>query len=160
MRAEEEGHVDGRHGIPLGYDVKDSKLVVNKAEARTVARYLGLKSVQALRAELDAAGIRSKRRLRTDGTECGNQRFSKGMLYLMLQNSKMLANLFEDAFQWAPSKVEIDASTEEKRQVTVPNCGRRIYREPLRLHESTRGFGLLITRALLSPLGRSCAVLG
>jgi hypothetical protein len=46
---------------------------------------------------------------------------------------KMLANLFEDAFQWARSTVEIDASTEENRQVTVPNCGRRIRREPLRL---------------------------
>ena len=39
--------------VPLGYDVKDRKLVVNKAEARTVVdifrRYLRLKSVRALR---------------------------------------------------------------------------------------------------------------
>ena len=38
--------------VPLGYDVKDRKLVVNKAEARTVVdiyrRYLRLKSVRAL----------------------------------------------------------------------------------------------------------------
>ncbi len=76
--------------VPLGYDVKDRKLIVNKSEARTVVdiyrRYLRLKSVRALRAELDAAGIRSKRRVRSDGTECGNQRFSQGALYLMLQN--------------------------------------------------------------------------
>jgi site-specific DNA recombinase len=76
--------------VPLGYDVKDRKLVVNKAEARTVIdiyrRYLRLKSVRTLRAELDAAGIRSKRRVRPDGTECGNQRFSQGALFLMLQN--------------------------------------------------------------------------
>ena len=76
--------------VPLGYDVKDRKLVVNKAGARTVVdiyrRYLRLKSVRALREELDAAGIRSKRRLRPDGTQYGNQRFSQGALYLLLQN--------------------------------------------------------------------------
>ena len=57
---------------PLGYDVKDRKLVVNDVEARTVGdiyrRYLALKSVRVLAAELAAAGIRSKRRVRPDGT--------------------------------------------------------------------------------------------
>ena len=76
--------------VPLGYDVKDRKLVVNKTEARTVVdiyrRYLRLKSVRTLRKELDAAGIRSKRRFRPDGTEYGNRRFSQGVLYLLLQN--------------------------------------------------------------------------
>ena len=76
--------------VPLGYDAKDRKLVVNKAEARTVIdiyrRYLRLKSVRALRKELDVAGIRSKRRLRPDGPDRGNQRFSQGALYLLLQN--------------------------------------------------------------------------
>jgi site-specific DNA recombinase len=76
--------------VPLGYDAKDRKLVVNKAEARKVEdiyrRYLRLKSVRALQVELDTAGIRSKRRVRPDGTEHGNQRFSQGALYLLLQN--------------------------------------------------------------------------
>ncbi len=76
--------------VPLGYDVKDRKLVVNKAGARTVVdiyrRYLRLKSVRALKEELAAAGIRSKRRFRPDGTQCGNQHFSQGALYLLLQN--------------------------------------------------------------------------
>jgi len=76
--------------VPLGYDVKDRKLVVNKAEARTVVdiyrRYLRLKSVRALQAELDATGIKSKRRVRHDGTVRGNQSFSQGALYLLLQN--------------------------------------------------------------------------
>ena len=76
--------------VPLGYDAKDRKLVVNNADARTVVdiykRYLRLKSVRALGEELAAAGIRSKRRARPDGTEYGHQRFSHGALYLMLQN--------------------------------------------------------------------------
>ena len=62
---------------PLGYDVKDRKLVVNDDEARTVVdiyrRYLALKSVRALKDELAGAGIRSKRRVRPDGTEYGGQ---------------------------------------------------------------------------------------
>ncbi len=76
--------------VPLGYDVKDRKLVVNKAEAQTVMdiyrRYLRVESVGALQMELAAAGIRSKRRVRRDGTVHGNQSFSQGALYLLLQN--------------------------------------------------------------------------
>jgi site-specific DNA recombinase len=76
--------------VPLGYDVRDRKLVINKSEAGTVVdifrRYLRLKSVRALAEELAAAGIRSKRRYHPDGTEYGDQRFSHGALYLMLQN--------------------------------------------------------------------------
>jgi site-specific DNA recombinase len=75
---------------PLGYDVKDRKLVVNKNEARTVVdiyrRYLLLKSVRDLHDELAGAGIRSKRRVRPDGTAYGGQKIARGALYLMLQN--------------------------------------------------------------------------
>jgi site-specific DNA recombinase len=75
---------------PLGYDVKDRKLVVNNKEARTVVdiyrRYLALKSVHALKDDLAEAGIKSKRRVRPDGTEYGGQKFSRGALYMMLQN--------------------------------------------------------------------------
>ena len=75
---------------PLGYDVKDRKLVVNDNEARTVVdicrRYLALKSVHALMDELAGAKIRSKRRVRPDGTTYGGQKLSRGALYLMLQN--------------------------------------------------------------------------
>jgi hypothetical protein len=75
---------------PLGYDVKDRKLVINDAEARKVAdiyrRYLALKSVRALKEELADAGIRSKQRARPDGTKYGGQQLARGALYLMLQN--------------------------------------------------------------------------
>ena len=77
-------------GLPsLGYDVQDRKLVVNEAEAGTVVlifrRYVELRSVRVLQAELDAAGIRSKRRILADGTPFGSK-LSRGALYLMLQN--------------------------------------------------------------------------
>ncbi len=75
---------------PLGYDVKDRKLVVNESEAETVrhifARYLERKSVLALHEEIASEGIRSKRRVRSDGSVYGNQILGRGALYQMLQN--------------------------------------------------------------------------
>ena len=78
-------------GLPaLGYDVQNRKLVINEQEALTLRhifrRYVQLRSVRALRAELDEKGVRSKRRIFADGTQVGGQRFSRGALYLMLQN--------------------------------------------------------------------------
>ena len=78
-------------GLPsLGYDVQNRKLVVNDEEAPTVLhifrRYVELRSVRTLQAELDCAGIRSKRRILADGTAYGGQKLSRGALYLMLQN--------------------------------------------------------------------------
>jgi len=78
-------------GLPsLGYDVQNRKLVANDEEALTVIhifrRYVELRSVRALQAELDAEGIRSKRRTLADGTLYGGQKLSRGALYLMLQN--------------------------------------------------------------------------
>jgi site-specific DNA recombinase len=76
--------------VPLGYDVKDRKLIANETEASTVRvivrRYAELGSVALLRAELDRQDIVSKRREGAGGRLAGGQRFSRGALYLMLQN--------------------------------------------------------------------------
>ena len=76
--------------VPLGYDVRERKLVVSEAEAATVRmifqRYAELGSVALLKAELERAGIVSKRREGADGELSGGKRFSRGALYLMLQN--------------------------------------------------------------------------
>jgi DNA invertase Pin-like site-specific DNA recombinase len=75
---------------PLGYDVRNRKLVVNHEEAKSLLhifkRYVEIRSVRALKAELDTAGIRSKRRTFADGTVYGGHKLSRGALYLMLQN--------------------------------------------------------------------------
>ncbi|MFN4283350.1 MAG: recombinase family protein [Alphaproteobacteria bacterium] len=74
---------------PLGYDVRDKKLVINETEARAVRvlfdLYLELGSVRALKEEADRRGIRTKHRPNTK-TE-GNKPFSRGNLYAMLSNS-------------------------------------------------------------------------
>src|SRR3954463_4389511 len=75
---------------PLGYDVKDRKLVVNMQEAETVRhifrRYVDLKSVRLLKSDLDAPGIVSKARKASDGSAYGSKPLARGALYLMLQN--------------------------------------------------------------------------
>jgi site-specific DNA recombinase len=72
---------------PLGYDVKDRKLVINEREADTVRhiyrRYVALKSVRALKEELDAASIVSKAR---ESQRPGGVPLVPGALYAMLQN--------------------------------------------------------------------------
>lgn len=76
--------------VPLGYEVRDRKLVIVEEEAATVRlvfeRYLALGSAMALQEELERRGIRSKRRVTRDGREHGCARFSRGALYLLLQN--------------------------------------------------------------------------
>ena len=76
--------------IPLGYDVKDRKLIVNATEAETVRlifeRYAELGSVTLLQAELARRGFCSKRREGAGGRLAGGQMFSRGILYLILQN--------------------------------------------------------------------------
>jgi site-specific DNA recombinase len=76
--------------VPLGYDVQDRKLIINKSEADTVRlifrRYAELGSVTLLRKELFAQGIVSKRREGAGGRLPGGQKLSRGALYLMLRN--------------------------------------------------------------------------
>ena len=76
--------------VPLGYDVKDRMLVINKEEAESVRfifrRYLELGSVYKLKAELDAKRITSKRRLNANGKARGGRPIAAGALYHLLQN--------------------------------------------------------------------------
>jgi hypothetical protein len=75
---------------PLGYGVQDHKLVMIDSEADTVRlifrRYAELASVRLLKAELEARGIKSKSWTSASGRLVGGKPFSRGALYLMLQN--------------------------------------------------------------------------
>jgi len=76
--------------LPLGYDVRDRKLVINAAEAETVrlvyARYQELGSVRMVRDDLDRRGIRSKTKISGAGIRSGGCRLSRGALYTLLAN--------------------------------------------------------------------------
>jgi len=76
--------------LPLGYDVRERKLVINQDEAPTVRyifeRYLELGSVRLLKQELDRRGITSKIRTSNSGEARGGKPFSRGALYHLLSN--------------------------------------------------------------------------
>ena len=77
-------------GVPsLGYDIRERRLVVNPAEAKTVKhiyeRYLELGCVRQLSKELEQEGESRSRRPR-NGINSGGCRFSRGALYEILAN--------------------------------------------------------------------------
>src|SRR5436190_2267705 len=75
---------------PLGYRAQDGKLLVIEREAVIVRmifrRYAELGSVRLLKEELEARGIKSKSWTSASGHLIGGKPFSRGALYLMLQN--------------------------------------------------------------------------
>ena len=77
--------------VPLGYDVRDRKLVANAEEAETVRhiyrRYLELGSAHLLVTEMAEQGIRSKARpWLTNAKMQGGREIGRGALYTLLQN--------------------------------------------------------------------------
>jgi site-specific DNA recombinase len=77
--------------VPLGYDTKDRKISVNKAEAERVQaifqRYLELGSLNLLMANLRQDGIVTKVRKLKTGKTVGGVQFTRGSLAHLLRNS-------------------------------------------------------------------------
>ena len=75
---------------PLGYTVRDRKLIIVESEAETVRhifrRYAALGSVRLLKAELETHGIAGKRWTSASGRSWGGRPIGRGALYLILQN--------------------------------------------------------------------------
>jgi site-specific DNA recombinase len=82
---------------PLGYDVRDRKLVVNRAEAERVRvifrQYLKLCCVSKLKTHLEGKGIRSKERVSQGGRKSGGTVYSRGALYNLLRNRLYLGEI-------------------------------------------------------------------
>jgi DNA invertase Pin-like site-specific DNA recombinase len=83
--------------VPLGYNLKDRKLVVDPREAEIVRRiyrrYLELGCVRKLMYDLKAKGIRSKRRVSHAGRASGGCLYSRGALYDILRNRLYLGEI-------------------------------------------------------------------
>jgi DNA invertase Pin-like site-specific DNA recombinase len=76
--------------VPIGYEAAGRTLTINEVEAATIRtiyqRYLALRSVDALKAELDRTDIRTKMRPGKSGRMKGGTRLSRGHLYRILSN--------------------------------------------------------------------------
>jgi site-specific DNA recombinase len=84
--------------VPMGYDVKDRKLVPNSEAAEKVRhifrRYVAIKSIQKLRLELKAEGITSQVRVHQSGRQRGGHAFSIGALTHLLKNRVYVGEVF------------------------------------------------------------------
>ena len=76
--------------VPIGYEASGRTLVTNETEAETVrtiyCRYLELRSVDALKEDLEERGFRTKLRTGASGRMLGGTVFSRGHLYRILSN--------------------------------------------------------------------------
>ena len=83
--------------VPLGYDLKDRRLLINKGEAEQVREifrlYLEFGCVRKLKAHLDKGGIRSKVRVSRTDRKSGGAAYSRGALYKILNNRIYLGEI-------------------------------------------------------------------
>lgn len=83
--------------VPLGYDVRDRRLIVNETEAEQVRRlfhlYLEFGCVKKLKAHLDEHGLKTKTRVSRSGNRTGCSVYSRGALYKILGNRTYLGEV-------------------------------------------------------------------
>ncbi len=76
--------------LPVGYDLCDRKLVINRQESAQVKRifelYLELGCVAKLKEHLNQEGCKSKIRTSRSGQRTGGKSYARGALYCLLQN--------------------------------------------------------------------------
>lgn len=76
--------------VPLGYDVRDRKLVVNPEEAETVRTlfrfYLEHANTRIVKEAADQLGLRTKKRTRRYGSRQGGEPFQRGHINKLLTN--------------------------------------------------------------------------
>ena len=115
--------------VPLGYEVKERKLIVVLNEADRVrhifSRYLELGSVYALQAELASHGVHTKVRVLKDGRNYGDKNFSRGALYQMLSNRIYIGEITHRGTAW-PGEHEAIVATDTFERVRCLLAGNRV----------------------------------
>jgi site-specific DNA recombinase len=130
--------------VPLGYDVKERKLVVNEPEAETVRQiyrtYLEIGTVPKLVEALKAAGITSKKTISGAERARGGNFMARGALYCLLRNRIYLGEIthkgkvYDGQHDAIVPKDLWDKAQIILRKVAIPPGGRRYskYPAPLR----------------------------
>ena len=82
---------------PLGYDIKDKKLVINEAEAQQVKqlfeKYLELQSVKRLVQYAEAQGIHSKKWISKKGNQKGGNKISLMGMHRLLRDMTYISQI-------------------------------------------------------------------
>jgi DNA invertase Pin-like site-specific DNA recombinase len=120
---------------PLGYRVEDHRLSVIDSEAEIVRaifhRYAELGSVRLLKEKLEAQDIKSKSWTSASGRHIGGKPFSRGALYLILQNRTYLGEIVHkgqshpgehtpiiDQLLWDAAQAQLADNTAERNSGT------------------------------------------
>jgi DNA invertase Pin-like site-specific DNA recombinase len=117
--------------VPLGYDAKDKKLVVNQTEAETVRaifrRYLELRSFSRLVADLDQRGIVTKQRNTKVAKYNGGISFTYGPLAHFLKNRIYLGDVHHGGkwFQGEHDAIVDRATFDRVQQLLATNSNGR-----------------------------------
>jgi len=97
-----QGRYTGRY-VPLGYDLVDSRLVVNAEEAEWVrfafGTYLKVRSIRKTAAALNARGARTKTRTSGTGREIGGKLFGTSSVHHLLHDRTYLG-MVQHRGQW------------------------------------------------------------
>jgi hypothetical protein len=129
--------------VPLGYNVRDRRIVVDEGEAETVRyifkRYQELGCVRLLKEDLEKHGVVSKRRISKNGVESGGCSFSRGALYALLANPIYVGEIRHnkvshpgqheailDRAMWEQTQQKL-----QERKVRTRTGGRNVERSPL-----------------------------
>lgn len=117
--------------VPLGYRAEDRKLIVDDQEARIVQRvfkaHLRIASIPKTKAELDEAGLRSRKRSRRTQGLTGDIPFSHGVLSAMLRNpvyigkTRHKGEVFDGLHEAIVSPDQFDAVQEQLDQAKGGN---------------------------------------
>lgn len=117
---------------PLGYYVKERKLVVNEGEADFVRRlfelYLEVGCVSRLKVQLDREAIKSKERTSAAGIRSGGSSYFRGALYTILKNRIYVGDIHHNGQYFAGEHTAIisrDLWERVDAQLRSDNQGRR-----------------------------------
>jgi site-specific DNA recombinase len=109
---------------PIGYRSEDRKLKIDASEAESVRdifrTYLELGSVRLLREALEERGILTKIRINKHGRQSGGKPFTRGPLYLLLQNRIYLGEIVhKDKSYPGDHKAIVDSDLWDKVQAQL-----------------------------------------
>jgi DNA invertase Pin-like site-specific DNA recombinase len=132
--------------VPLGYQVKDKKLVLHEPEAEQVclifSRYLELKCLTALARDLRERGIHTKVSHRRDGSIRGGIAFTKGPLAYLLRNRAYIGEVIHKG-QYYPGEQEPIVSRDLFEAVQDALSAKAHNRRARRINRSSLLVGLL-----------------
>ncbi|WP_425311644.1 recombinase family protein [Marinagarivorans algicola] len=115
---------------PLGYVVKDDRLVVDQVESKVVqeifTRYANEESVTAILNDLNARGVNTKRWRTRAGKLKGGKTFNRNAIYTLLKNRVYLGEVFyDDAWRDGAHEPIIDRDLWNKVTVLLDARSRR-----------------------------------